>query len=54
MKTEKEIQQKLKADLTQRKIIQKRFNKYDNIDDMHALEEYDASIKTLEWVLGTE
>ena len=51
MKTQKEIETRLKADQGQRKKIDKRFEKYDDIDDMHALEEYDVAIATLKWVL---
>jgi len=51
MKTEKDIKKRLREESQGRTETHKRFLKYDNIDDMHALEEYDAIIKTLEWVL---
>jgi len=51
MRIEKEIKMRLKAEERGRRETHKRFLKYDNVDDMHALDEYDATIAALQWVL---
>jgi hypothetical protein len=52
MKTEAEVKERLKADQKELKATKKRFEKYDDCDDMHMIDEYEARISTLKWVLG--
>jgi len=51
MKSQKEIEERLTENRKQRKACAKRFQKYDNSEDMHQLDEYDAEIEILEWIL---
>jgi predicted secreted Zn-dependent protease len=52
MKTEKEVAAKLKEVKKTQRETQKRFDKYDNHDDLVALGELDAVVNMLEWVLS--
>ena len=52
MKTEAEVKDRLKGAKKDLKDTKKRFEKYDDCDDMHAIDEYEAQVQVLEWVLA--
>ena len=54
MKSETEVKERLAENKKERKACAKRFQKYDNSEDMHMLDEYDAEIEVLEWILKDE
>lgn len=51
MKSIFEVKERLKAARKELKDVQKRFEKYDNHDDMDMLPVIAEEIRTLEWVL---
>ena len=52
MKSEKEIKTQLKIAKKELREVRKRFEKYDNHDDMDLIPVVEQEIKTLGWILG--
>ena len=52
MKSEEEITRRLKVAKKDLKDTTKRFDKYDNHDDMELIPVYEAVVAELEWVLA--
>jgi hypothetical protein len=52
MKAEKEIKAQLKLAEKELREVRQRFQRYDNIEDMHAIPVVEQEIETLKWVLS--